>query len=521
MHQARETSDFNINIRHFLILALGGNQFLHDTIHRMYEEKKWEYYEEFRKSSFSNDVVMSTYTTISEEKMRQVAGMVEWSYHNNHFTNLYKLIKKGYKYAYQYVQQRRAVDIDDFVLSFIKKRGGEDNVTDSELFFNNIIVLYLCYRENKPCELRNVSGHIFQQGVKDTYNNCFIKEVNFNKEQLEQKKEEISNLYEDYPVPSKYDDLMNVSRLFEYAIGRKTEEIGYRDQLIDPIEARSRAFKEPYLKEVGAFSGWVKTLGINEMDLTSLVPFSKDDMDHIFMEFLIAKEQNNITEEQRDMFIVACIWIQALTHHYKKSKSLYLDDSKEAFYTEVKKREEIVIEKEKELAKKEEDWLTASKKQEEKIKKLEEALRNTELRVKEEQKKTSDLTDYSKEVHALRTYIYEKEENHIESTEMTMKEVAEELEGYRMAIFGGHPKWQNKIKQTLPSITFINVSEMNKDLSYIDRLDAIFINTTFFNHSFYRKLMKRLSKNNTKLFYLDEKSNNERVVMKIFKSLQK
>lgn len=522
MYQSTSPSDSSINIRHFLILALGGHHFLHPFIQELYEEKKWDYYENYRKSGFPDDKVMATYTTKSEEAMRQIAGIVEWSYNHNNFDTVYKIIKKGFKFAYQYVQQRTQIDLEDFVQTYTKRKKGADNITDSEVFNNNIVVLYLCYREGKPCNILNVAGEIFQQGLQDTYFNAMTREIYFNEQKLEENKEKIHAMYDLYPIPTKYDDNMNISRLFEYGIERKTEEIYFRDHLTNALEARNRTFKEPYFKEIGAFAGWIKSLGINEMDLTDLTLLTKKDMDIIFLEYLSAQKENHITEDQRDMFIVACLWMQALAHHYIKTKKLYLDESKEAFYSEIKQREEIVKAKENELQQKEKEWQLKSSREQERIEILEEELRKAQLTIREQHKKEEEMTDYSKEVHALRTYMYEQENQEIENfSVLSIEEMAKEIQNHSVAVFGGHPNWQQKMKAVLPTTVFVDVDELNKNISFIDRLEYVCINTSVFNHTFYRKLMSRLNKNQTKLLYVDGSSNAEKTLHKIYQDICK
>lgn len=520
MFKATSKEDSQVNIRHFLILSLGGTPFLHDTIEKMYKENQWEYYEHYRNSELTEDLVIPTYTTKSEEKMKQVAGIVDWCYHHNNFERLFKLIKKGFKFTYQYVEQRKHVDLQEFNHAFMKKKGGADNVSDLELFNNDIICLYLCYRNEKSCNLRNVAGEIFQMGLKDAYLNAITKEINFSKEKQKIYKEQVDALYEEYPIPNKFNDEMNISRLFEYGIERKTEEVIMRDRIANPGEARTQAFKEPFLREIGALSGWFKALGINEMDLTDQTPFSKEDMDIVFMEYLIAHDENDIPESSRDLFIVACIWIQALATHYKETKRLYLDESKEEYYSDIKQRESEIKAKESELRDRERESERKEADLLDRVKKLEEELRVARKSLKEKDEKTKELQDYSKEVHALRTYLYDQEKSKAEVPVLrSVEDMAGAIEQYKVAVFGGHPNWQQKLKEILPGITMIHVDEINKDLSYIDRMDAVFINTSSFNHSFYRKLMARLSKNETKLYYLEGSTNTERLILKMYDDL--
>ncbi|ADO59970.1 hypothetical protein [Paenibacillus polymyxa] len=90
----------SVNIRHFMIVSLGGNSFLHTYIDEIYNQRKWEYYECYRNSEMHNDALLPRHVTKNEEKMKQVAGTVEWCYLNNDFDLIYRLIKRGYKFVY-------------------------------------------------------------------------------------------------------------------------------------------------------------------------------------------------------------------------------------------------------------------------------------------------------------------------------------------------------------------------------------------------------------------------------------
>ena len=106
-----------INARHLLIVSLGYNEYLHEEIERLYEKKRWEYYEIFKNSGFYNDMVINSFSPIREDKMKKVAGIVEWCYKYDDFTLINMLINKGYKNAVRYFQQKkRNLDIQEFKL---------------------------------------------------------------------------------------------------------------------------------------------------------------------------------------------------------------------------------------------------------------------------------------------------------------------------------------------------------------------------------------------------------------------
>ena len=505
-----------VNIRHFLIMALGSNQRIHEYIDSLYEEKKWEYYECYQKSLFKKDIVVATFTTKNEERMRKVVGITEWCYEHNKFDDLFRLIKRGYKFAYQYVQHRTYIDLDQFDTDYAKKRGGSNFVTDLELFNNNVIVIYLCYKERKPCNVENVTGEIVQQGFIETYQSIMLYENNYSEKNIKRYESDIEELKSHFPFPKKMDEKMNLSRLFEYGIDKQTEEDIMNNRFSDPFVIRGNVFKKPYFKEIGALSGWIKTFRINEMDLAQCTPITQKDIDVVLAKYLIAKKENHITDDQKELFIVACLYIQSLIKQLHETKQLYLDQSQEDYYIDVKKREEETQEKERELQRVEKERQMELDTYKRKVENLEKELRKTKENVKKQEKKTQSMEDYSKEVNALRTYIYEKEKVELKESPVSVEQMIDSINKRDMAIFGGHPNWQQKMKEVLPTLTFIDVDELNKDISFVDRKEMVFINTAVFNHSFYRKLMTQMAKNDTKLYYLNESGNIERTITQMY-----
>ncbi|WP_026568324.1 hypothetical protein [Bacillus sp. UNC41MFS5] len=133
----------------YLSIALGGNSYLHPYIDDCYRKKEWDYYEAYQSSGLKEEPLFSMYCTRNEEKIRQVAGIIEWSRINQEFSQIDYLIKKGYKFVYQYLQQHQQIDFEHFTRSYAKRHKSKV-IKEIELIYQNIILWYLCERENKP-----------------------------------------------------------------------------------------------------------------------------------------------------------------------------------------------------------------------------------------------------------------------------------------------------------------------------------------------------------------------------------
>ncbi|WP_338448353.1 hypothetical protein R4Z09_19180 [Niallia oryzisoli] len=272
----------------------------------------------------------------------------------------------------------------------------------------------------------------------------------------------------------------------------------------------------------GALGGWLKTLGIHELEATEQMRFTKRDLDMVFLELLYAKKYKYISNEDQDLFFISCLYLKCLSMHFQKAKRLYLDQSKQDYYVEMKAKEARIIEQEAHLLRKQQEWQLTFKRQQGEIEGLQSELREAYAKIRKLEQQMENMEEHTREVHALRNYVHSK---HLEETKtdhsLSFKTMIDFIQSKRVVLFGGPLNWRQKLKEHLPSVEFIDVNEKNRDISKIKRVDAVFINISVFAHSFYEKIMKELSNSDTSLFYLNGQSNIEKTVLEIYKSLIK
>ena len=105
----------------------------------------------------------------------------------------------------------------------------------------------------------------------------------------------------------------------------------------------------------------------------------------------------------------------------------------------------------------------------------------------------------SKEVIALRNFIFTLEQDDIVSDD-TNTSYSEELNKLKGVIIGGHPNWQNKMKESL-DWTFISPDfSINEDL--IKNADVVIFNVSYLNHSLYYKAIDIIKENNIQMGYI-------------------
>lgn len=499
----------------FLCIALGGNAYLHPSIDDCYRKNEWAYYEAYQQSEWKDNPLFSTYTTKSEEKIRQVAGLMEWCTQNQQFSPLDQLIKKGYKFVYHYSKQRTEIDFEHFMRCFAKKQKGK-MVKEIELLYQNIILWYLCVRENKLIQKDSVAWHSFQRVLNTSVNESKLQKLMFSKEKLKEHQEEIEELYEEFHIP-KNPRFDSVGCFLEYFISHHLTKMVEANPSSAIEKTEQLVFQETPAKYVGAIGGWLKTLNIHELDATEQIPFTKMDLDLVFLELLYAKKYNYISRAEQDLFFLSCLYLKCISSLYQETKQLYLDESKLDYYIDMKFKESRIKEQEDVLFRQQREWTSIYQRQAAEIDGLSRELREAQAKIRQLEQQLEKMEDYADEVHALRSYAHCEEQ--VVDDFPPLETMTAFIQTKRIAIFGGSPNWQQRIKECLPHVEFVDVDERNRDISRIQRMDAVFINTTVFSHAFYKKIMKELSHSETPLFYLNGQRNREKTIVEIYKWL--
>ncbi|WP_180953885.1 hypothetical protein [Bacillus sp. M6-12] len=511
------SENFSINIRLYVIVALGGNSFLHEEIDTIYEEKKLDYYHAYKLSGFYDDITFKTYMIDKEARMKKVAGIVEWCYKHNDLTLIYRLLKKGFKFSWNFMKNQNYISIDEFALSFQKKRGKD--FSEQDMFFHCIALMYLCYQEKIHLDLQSEFGRYFQQMFVNHVQDIFTGKILFTEENFKESRNELDGLYQDFYVSPKTSNT-TLELLFDNIISVEEKKIGTTHNMSKEKygEVRKSVFENGISKYIGAYAGWIKALGFNESDLTSSVRLSKEDLDSVFFEYINAQHGNNIEEQDKLPFIVGLFFIQALVTEYKKSKDVYFNQLQDDFYFELGEYEKELAEKEKDLKEAKESFEAEKKKVQEENDKLWEELKRLQKENASLKGEVDTLHDHSKEVFALREFIYSlknEEEEEVEGNQMEM--MIEELQTIKMAVIGGSQSWVNKVKEVFPNFIMVNQDNKGIDLRFLDNVDVVCINTKTFNHSFYEKAMKQMSKNDVPFFYLNGNYNIDITVSKIYR----
>lgn len=511
-----------IDIREFLIIALGSNSFLYEEIDRIYEENKLEYYDCYKKSNYVDDKMFQRFTAIKYEYIKKCTGIIQWDYLHQTNEHTYALIKKGYKSIWNYCKNKNSINLEDFSTYYINKKGGHDKISELDIIYSWIIAIYLCTEEKIKYYTNSQMGMAVNKGLKSMLSDCSIYERNFSDEKIDQYKEEIEQLYDKYNIPMK--KYQTIDDLLETIIVKQTDSMYKGTGVSNVLYMRSETLKKGISKYIGALGRWIRMLGIHDMDLTSSCVITKKDIDVILMNYLMTKKEVDLLETDEELFIISEIWIKALAEEYKKTKSIYLNKAQDEFYYHFHNIKEELEQKDKELRNKEELLKAENLKMQQENDNLWEELKKLQRQCNDYKNQINTIENNNKEVFALREYVFSKENNldteeniGTDSLDMMIKY----LRSKKCAIIGGHSVWINRMKEVLPNFIFMNPDDINKDIKFVDNVEAVFINTLVNSHAFYEKVMSKMSRNDTKLFYIDNTTNINLSIKVIYDSLSK
>lgn len=508
-----------INIRLHLLLALGSREMLWDYIDELYEENKWEYYKAYINGGFKEDISKTRFSAQTEEHIIKVMAFNTWCENNNDYTLIYSIIKKGYKRVWNYFKKSQSggiVDIDSYILSKFQKNN-VDEMSEIDIYNELFVLLFLCHNNNIDFMMGNTQAMVIEYCGKFEMD-AFARELREhsmnNSSDKEELKERISGIYQDLSINEKFlkvDKSINLlldkvimedeKKLYFEMHGKQLVHNGEMDLTTDEYyEFRHNVFHHSYSKYIGIYSQMVKMMGLNE-ELFDRVKLSKKEMDFIIAHYEISKEVNSLDESQKENTIISLLFIYAFSLLYKELKKSYLEDAKDEEYKELEKLRTTLEQKHKEVKEQMETNKLKELDTQRRVESLEEENDQLKLENKRLKEQLQDQEDNSKELIAMREFLYnQSNSDYIEETTNSVNK-EELINSKKIAVFGGHPIWHSKLKEKFPNVILVAPERVNIDFSFVDNLDCVFVHSSYCNHSMYRKLMSALRNNDCSLGY--------------------
>lgn len=242
---------------------------------------------------------------------------------------------------------------------------------------------------------------------------------------------------------------------------------------------------------------------ITESELKDIFTILYNDGSHTF---------ETLDESGQDFVVGLCCYIVIVAKAYRRFAESYNEElnlstlsklhnisSQEELFEErlSELRTEIQIQNEK-LDEKEKAAATTEES-------LKETIRKLEIENKRLKQQLSSNENNTKELTALRDYVYHQKEDEIAIvTQKNKAEMCTYLSDRRVTVIGGHPNWSNKLKELFPSWEYIPIGINTFPKEKVANCELVVIVSNFCKHSMYYRTISAIENmDNVSLMYLN------------------
>ncbi|EKS4344994.1 hypothetical protein QB607_002997 [Clostridium botulinum] len=427
-----------------------------------------------------------------EYYFKKALGILKATDSNEEITEkLVSILKKGWKYAYTYIQNHNEITLSVFIDKFIKKNKSLDNITDDELNSNSIIVILLSAYFNKKINEED-------EAYKFYINSCVLRlehYKNVNRINVNNVTKEQKALIRKLELKLKNHNKISTTTPSSFRLSNNQ----YDGLLVDI---------KKMTKEDKAYIPFEYIGDMETVPLISIVGndfLKQKDIEELIYAYSQFQTEDTIDYDEFFKYIYPAIQIRYLCKEYKKAKKYFFENFDEELFEEINKKdiENKEIKKTNILLQDENQRL-----------KLE--LEKLEKENKQLKQELHERENYKSEVVSLREFIF-----NLDDVEDFQKEQIDydKLKSLNAAIIGGHAQWQNKMKEYLSNCKFISPDMLNFDTSILNNVDVVFIYTNYLNHAMYYKVIDIIREKKLRLEYLKSNINMEIVLKQINKSL--
>lgn len=489
-------------------ISIAGNLKARSEIDKIFNKNKLDYLKAYKSSpiykSMSNEFCMADTARYAEK----VIGIVEKGLSDNNYENILNLYKKCYKKIYNNTKSIKKVSIRRDVAKYISP-GYEGN--------DEILSTLYVYKILDKLEDFESEVYLISELVKDIYICDNYSKTNFTKEKISVYMEDINRCRE-YLGISKHS--YTAENLIQTIISKDMERYN-KSKILTPHEMTTNVTYIEKVGEVGKYigsmEGLFKYLGINSSALFKDTTFSSFEIDQLLFNYTLSVLFNNFKEEDRNPYLIFCIYIATFNKAYVSLKNNYLKLANEDYLLDIDKLENKLLKSISEANKERESFKEKEslyKKREEDLLAKIEKLERENYRLKEE---VAENNDMRQEVIKLRNLVFNASD--IDDIAITQDDIdIDVLNNKNTIILGGNQSWVNDMKKVLPNATFAGIEARNTNLNFINKNSLVFINTKM-KHSFYYKIKRTIEKLGIDYFYINSGSNIDLSLFTMSKSL--
>lgn len=476
----KKTQKVELNIVPFLAEAFSVNSKIYKNVDKIYNQNKFKYINIAKENEYYNHPMAQEGNIEQEYYFKKSLGIILASQNSENIgKEIFNIIKKGWKYAWTYIQNHNIISISQFLDNFVKKKKGLDNISDDEFNANTLIVIFLAYHLEKEID------------TEDEIYNDFINNL---LKRLEHYKGNYRISIDDLPKQRK----------------KKLRELELKIKNNSPISFIPSSFRlsneqvdgmlvdyNRMTKDEKYFSAFEYIFDLEQMSLISVVGKdylkSKDVQELIFCYSQLYEDEDDLDFNELQKFLYPAIQMLYLCKEYMKAKKYFFNNFDEELYEEISK-----VENENRDLKKRDLLLQDEN---EGLKRELEQLQKENKRLKQDLKESQQNKT---ELISLREFLFDldKEIDYVDN-----KKDYSKLNEIKGVIVGGTPNWQQRMKERLDNWNFINVDNINFDDNIIKNSDTVVFYINYLSHALYYRVIDIANKNNIKVMYINNNQN--------------
>lgn len=513
--QIKEPFDFNFLIPY----SLGCSQRLHKEINQLYAKDKELFYKAYKESPFYNDYRILALSVLNQDATQKLIGIFFTLDENQKSSLTLSLIKVGFKFIYQYINQTNAIDIyeiRDLSLKYAKKHNLSIIYGSCHVF---AITLYLCSTFNRKICLEDTLSSvnlIKSSFLTIEYNYSFNALGNVNDSEIK----DFINKYKDFPLKKSSALSLNhfitdLNNIF------KNDKLKNSQFQLTNEEINNCINEHDFSTGLTKIATFLQLSGINIIDLQNITPISYSDITRMlnYTFYILKDDKSDLTVGN---FLGILVLLDALVKDYKTVKNKLLNTSIEETLLEVQnlrfdyhKKIKSLESIESDLIRENESQKNLIKQQQAMINKLEKEKELTLAHAESINHQNIILSQMINEIENINKIINEA----TDSKKISYAEMINYLSMKKIIIIGGDTKWQSNLSKVLTNIKYLSPTDVNKNLKYIINFDVIFFNPSVNNHSMFYKIQNTLKNSSTPLCYCGIHTNIEKSIEHIYFSL--
>lgn len=501
-------------------IAIGQTDRVKELIDKLYMKNQATYIL-YEKEHITADELyfLDMYSVKYMKQLKEIFIILKHAVGEENYSIIYPLLKKTHTGIYKLYMEHAEVKTNA-VLNVLKKEKDLAEYSEGELVCAYAVSTYLALTANKAVfqadeitqqlkmvvESRQADKLVYRVSVKGSELpeiEMTVEEqkiVEYLKKNYTFKGQFETNKFLDNIIDAEHAQKLGVTNLY----GKEINTISDREV----SAARKEIFKDGgTVSAIGALSGILKLYGFFEQQYTQVL--SATETERFFSYIAKVYDENNLKQSMTiEMFLVVASHSLQVLDELELSKVLYREEMTSSIKKEVQNAYEQRIDG---LTGELERTVKENKKINEKYINVKERLSiseseitKLEKHIKELEKNAFEYEMLKKEVVSLREYVYEndKQQDAFAEDTLTMDAVIQNLEELKIVVVGGNIKWQQKMKDVLPNIKFIQIDKTGSFSSLSNEGTIVVINTLANKHANYEKMLRMVHPAN-KIMYIN------------------